>query len=287
MQGFDGGDPEETTSGGGRPGIEPRPELSVPNIDVVVITWNDGPLLARALGSVLGCKDVITRIIVVDNGSTPPAELPQHPRIVTTRNPDNRGVAAGRNQGARLGTAPLICFLDSDAALRPQSLRRLADAALANEDIAMAVPVYVDQAPEASAGRAPGLVRKLARMLGLWTEYGRMAGRDRAGTWDVDFGIGACQLVRRKAFDAVAGLDESYFYGPEDVDFCLRLREAGWRVVQVSDAPVDHPPRRRNRQLLTRRGAQHAWAVCRHLWRHRRFQHRAIRSTSRTIDRSD
>ena len=76
----------------------------------------------------------------------------------------------------------------------------------------------------------------------------------------------------RSAFDQVAGLDETYFYGPEDVDFCLRLRERGWRIVQLEAALVHHPPRRRNRRLFTRRGMRHARAVCRHLWRHRRFK---------------
>ena len=90
-----------------------------------------------------------------------------------------------------------------------------------------------------------------------------------AATWSVDFAIGACQLMRRVAFEGVGGLDESYFYGPEDVDFCLRLRDAGWEIVQAGDARCIHPPRRRNRKVLTRRGVAHGWAVVRHLARHR------------------
>jgi len=98
---------------------------------------------------------------------------------------------------------------------------------------------------------------------------------DTAGPWwDVDFAIGACQLVRREVFEAAGGFDEEYFYGPEDVDFCLRLREGGLRIVQVADAGCHHPPRRRNRAVFTRRGMRHATAVARHLWRHRGFSRR-------------
>jgi GT2 family glycosyltransferase len=85
----------------------------------------------------------------------------------------------------------------------------------------------------------------------------------------VDFAIGACQLFRRSAWEEVGGIDESYFYGPEDVDFCLRLRRRNFRIVQVADALCDHPPRRRNRRLLTIRGLRHAGAVTRYLIRRR------------------
>jgi GT2 family glycosyltransferase len=148
----------------------------------------------------------------------------------------------------------------------------MADLLAADEGVAVVGPVFVGQAPEASAGRAPTLRTKMARILDLRSTY---VGSDRSGAvWDVDFCIGACQLIRRRAWEGVGGLDETYFYGPEDVDFCLRLREAGWRVVQTSNAAVHHPPRRRYKRVLTRRGLEHGWAVARHHWRHRHFARR-------------
>jgi len=188
------------------------------------------------------------------------------------RNPANRGVAAARNQGARAGSAALLCLLDSDARLEAGALRGMVEILIQEDDIAVVGPVFVGQLPEASGGRAPTLRTKLARIADLRSTY---VASDRAGPiWDVDFCIGACQLIRRQAWDAVGGLDESFFYGPEDVDFCLRLRETGWRVVQARDAAVYHPPRRRYKRVLTRRGLQHGWAVARHQWRHRRFARR-------------
>lgn len=244
----------------------------IPPIDVVVLTWNDGPLLARAVESVVASEGVEAHIIVVDNGSDPPAEVAHEATLI--RNADNRGVAPARNQGVRAGSAPIVCLLDSDAALLPHSLATLAASVLASDDIGLAAPVFVGQTPEASAGRAPSTARKVARVLGWRDEYATVTRAPDAVQWDVDFSIGACQVFRRDAFDKVGGLDDTYFYGPEDVDFCLRLREAGWRIVQRSDALVEHPPRRRNRRLFSRRGINHAWAVTRHLWRHRGFGRR-------------
>lgn len=243
-----------------------------PLIDVVILTWNDDPQqLQAAIASAQSSVRVEARVVVIDNGSDIPAVVPDHERVAQLRNPTNRGVAAGRNQGAATGDAPLVCFLDSDARLSPSTLAALAEAM--ETDVALAAPVFVGQPPEASAGAAPTLVVKAARALNLRNSYRPVP--HSGPSWDVDFAIGACQLVNRHAFEAVGGFDERYFYGPEDVDLCLRLRRAGYRVVQVGSAYCEHPARRRFRRVLTRRGAQHAWALGRHLWRHRRF-HRQL-----------
>lgn len=236
-------------------------------VDVVILGWNDGPLLDTAVESAKASGGILGSITVVDNGSDPP--VPPIEGLKVIRNDANVGVSAGRNQGTRAGDSPLLCFLDSDAALRPETLDRLAEVLLADDRIGLTAPVFTGQTPEESAGRAPDLTRKLARLMGRTSTYAPMP---RSGpAWDVEFAIGACQLIRRAAFDEVGGLDESYFYGPEDIDFCVRLRRAGWRVVQV-DVPCDHPPRRRHRRLLTRAGVRHASAVARHLWRQRRYR---------------
>lgn len=246
--------------------------MTGPLIDVVVLTWNDGDLLTAAIDSALASVGVDVNVIVVDNGSDPPATVPDDPRVTLVRNTVNRGVAPARNQGAALGRAPFVCFLDSDARLLPSTLGHLLTPLAAGPEIALSAPVFTDQPAEASAGKAPTLADKALRVLDVRSTY-------RADTgigpwWDVDFAIGACQFVRRDAFESAGGFDETYFYGPEDVDLCLRLREAGLRVVQVEAAGCHHPPRRRNRRLLTRRGMLHASAVARHLWRHRNFNRR-------------
>jgi hypothetical protein len=249
-----------------------------PRVDVVILAWNDGPLVETAVHSALASDGVDVRVVVVDNGSKPPLQpTSTDDRLCVQRNPENRGVAGGRNQGVAATDAAIVCFLDSDARLEPTCLRTLVSA-LDEPSVAIAVPVFTDQSPQQSAGRAPTLTRKLLRLVNLRSDYD---GSSPSGVavWDVDFGIGACQVLRRAAFNAVDGLDESYLFGPEDVDFCLRVRKAGWRVVQVRDARCHHPARRAHRGVLTRRGLLHGAAVCRHLWRHRGTA-RALRGAS-------
>jgi GT2 family glycosyltransferase len=239
-------------------------------IDVVTLTWNDGDLLDRALASVLASEGVDVGVVVVDNGSDPPAVVPDDRRVRLISNAENRGVRA-RNQGTAAGAADLVAFVDSDVRLRPDTLATLAEVLEGHPDVALVCPVFEGQVPEASAGRAPTLSLKARRVLGLRDTYESMRPATGAASWDVDFSITACVLFRRSAFEAVGGLDEGYFYGPEDVDLCLRLKGAGWRILQVASATCHHPPRRRNRSLLSRRGVCHLQAVVRHLWRHRHF----------------
>lgn len=245
--------------------------MDAPHIDVVILTWNDGPLLEGAVGSAIDSRDVDVTVFVVDNGSDPPAGLVPRPNVVLLRQEENLGVARGRNLGVRAGTSNLVCLLDSDARLHGDTLASLSTVLECDSDVGLVGPVFVDQRPEDSGGAAPTLGRKVARVLGRTSSYGstRPVGSAR---WDVDFVIGACQLFRREAYDAVGGIDERWFYGPEDADFCIRLRDAGWRVMQCGDVVCDHPARRRNRRLFTRRGLAHSKAVAEFLWRHRRYR---------------
>ena len=240
-----------------------------PLVDVVILTWNDDSCLQEAIDSALASEGVDVCLWVVDNGSEPAAEVVRDPHVTLYRSPTNLGVASGRALGIALGAAPYVCLLDSDARLERSCLAQLVTAIECDAG-GLAVPVFVGQSPEASAGRAPTLAGKLGRGLGLTATYARTRSAVTAHKWEVDFGIGACQVMRRDVYEAVGGLDISIFYGPEDVDLCLRIRRAGWPVVQVANAACYHPPRRRNRSLLTRRGLRHAHAVIRHLWRHRR-----------------
>ncbi len=248
------------------------PFLPSPALDVVILTWNDAGVLEEAVASALDQDGVEVRVIVVDNGSEPPATA--RPDATFVRSDTNLGVGGGRNLGTRAGSAPYVCLLDSDARLRPHALRRLLAPLLTDDSVGLTAPVFSGQAPEASAGRAPTLRRKLARATNRTDCYDATPEQGRGSWWDVEFAIGACQVFRRAAFEAIGGIDDSARFGPEDVDFCLRLRHAGWRVVQVDGSTCDHPPRRAHRGLLTRRGLDHAAAFARHWWRH----HRAVPS---------
>lgn len=243
---------------------ETTPHGATPRVDVVILCWNDQAQAMEAIESALASDGVAVSVTLVDNGSEDP--VAPRPGVELVRSLRNIGVAAGRNLGGARGSAPLLCFLDSDAVLDRGCLQHLA-AALRDPAVALAAPVFAGHRPEHTAGRAPTLARKAVRGLGLTSTYAASSGPGPVRA--VDFAIGACQLVRRNAFEAVGGFDEQYFYGPEDVDLCLRLAIAGYQVVQVDGASCRHDARRTSRRLWTTRGVRHGAAVVRHLWTHR------------------
>jgi len=104
-----------------------------------------------------------------------------------------------------------------------------------------------------------------ARQLRQETE---MADWDHTATRDVDYMIGACQVIRRTALTDVGFLDERIFYGPEDVDFCLRLQQVGWRVVYHPEAVVFHLERRITRSFFSRLSYLHLRGLLYYFWKH-------------------
>ena len=243
---------------------------SSPNVDVVILTWNDADQLVEAVDSVLGATDVQPKVIVVDNGSDPAAPIIEDERVEWHRVEENLGVAGGRNIGLAASTAAYVCLLDSDATAEPQMLQALIQPMRTDNEIAMTCPVFSGQAAEIGAGRAPSFGRKVKRALRLTDTYAPMPRPADAPRWDVEFAIGACQMIRRAVLDEVGDLDDTHLFGPEDLEFCERLTKAGHRIVQVQAAVCHHKARRSHRRLLSARGRAHLWAVLRHYARRAR-----------------
>jgi glycosyltransferase involved in cell wall biosynthesis/GT2 family glycosyltransferase len=242
-------------------------------VSVVVLTWNSARHIGAALDA-LGREiaRVPAEVLVIDNGSTDDsvaiaaARLPQA-RIV--RNPTNRGVARARNQGARLARGRYVLFLDSDTEMRPGSLDAMVRFLDTHPAAAVVGPrlVYPDGAFQYSARRfptVPGWRRALARAVSE-----EMLDADWSVVQRVDYVIGACQLVRRDVFEAVGGLDDRMFYGPEDVDLCLRVWRAGGEVYYLPDAVVVHREQRITHRRLSALTLRHGAALAYYFWKHR------------------
>jgi N-acetylglucosaminyl-diphospho-decaprenol L-rhamnosyltransferase len=233
--------------GVGRVEGEGRPDLAV-----VVVNYNAGPLLERCLRSALErAGGARLEVVVVDNASTDgslEAALAL-PGVRVVRNPDNRGFAAAANQGIRATSAPFVLLLNPDAEVRSGTLAGLLDAARGHPRAGAIGPLV--RSPDGrvypSARRVPSLGMGLAHaFLGvLWpdnrfTRAYTMADWDRRSMRSVEWVSGSCMLLRREALDEVGLFDEGYFMYVEDVDLCTRLRAGGWEVLFTPDLEVVH-----------------------------------------------
>ena len=112
-----------------------------PLVTAVVTTYNQGPYIGAALGSVLAQTHRPLEIIVVDDGSTddtPERVDRSRDRVVYLRQP-NQGVAAARNTGVRQATGELIAFLDGDDLWEPEKLELQINAAVRHPESGLIV----------------------------------------------------------------------------------------------------------------------------------------------------
>lgn len=108
--------------------------MPTPQLSIIIPTHNRPQLLLRAVRSAIAQTLDDIEIIVVDDGSTPPVELPNYPQVKIVRLAPNRGGSAARNVGARAATARWITYLDDDDELLPQ-MAAVSLAALASADL--------------------------------------------------------------------------------------------------------------------------------------------------------
>jgi hypothetical protein len=264
-------------------------------VSAILLTWNSAAHVGPAMTSLSRELAGLTHeMVVVDNGSTDESveivrTLAPETRIV--RNPANLGVARARNQGMAATTGRRILFFDSDADMRPGSLVEMLGFLDDHPRAGVVGPQLVspDGTVQFSCRRFPTIqgkiVRQLPPRLGAMAPLiadEEMQDLDRTTPHPVDYVIGACQLIRREVFETVGLLDERMFYGPEDVDFCLRAWKAGWEVYYVPSAVVVHHEQRVARRLsvLTLR---HGMALGYYFWKHR-YLWRRPRLVSRVSD---
>lgn len=220
--------------------------MTVP-VSVVILSYNT---LALTLDCLARFADPALeqgwQVILVDNGSTDgtaQAVAARFPGVEVIRVPENQGYAAGNNRGLVQARGEAVILLNSDVEATPEALQALVDYLNAHPDVA-AVSAGLrtpDGQPQAFAfGDEPAPGYLLRRGLG------RLLGRAPLHDWavdhpvDVDWVSGACLAVRRQALEQVGLLDEGFFLYFEDVDWCLRMRRAGWRVVYNPSIQVIH-----------------------------------------------
>ena len=216
-------------------------------VSAIVVTYNAKPWIEPCLESVRGCE-----LIVVDNGSSDGT-----PELVRDRFPEarlieqqNRGLGAGWNAGMRAASGKWFFLLNADAWVVADGIAKLVEALENDPKAAVAGPRLCNQdgTLQRSVRGFPTLwrlateyffLRKLGprtRMLNAF--YGAGFHHDRE--LEAEFLMGAALLVRPQAVAEIGDLDERFFLFSEEVDWCWRFRQAGWKILFTPAAEVVH-----------------------------------------------
>ncbi len=230
---------------------EPSPVPAPATIAVVVVTYEsagDLPTCVRSLPEAAAPHEV--EIVVVDNASRDDsAGVARTLGVKVIENQRNLGYGSAVNRGAAETAAPWLLIANPDMRMQPGSLARLLATAGADPSIGCVGPCLrnPDGSDYPTGRRFPSLlVGGLHALLApVWpgnpaTRRYHLADLDRSRPATVDWVSGACMLLRRAALDEVDGFDSAYFMYFEDMDLCLRLARAGWRVVFEPGATVEH-----------------------------------------------
>ncbi|HEX8570379.1 MAG TPA: glycosyltransferase family 2 protein [Caulobacteraceae bacterium] len=212
---------------------------AAPAVQVVIVAWNSGEHLQRALDALAAQTFRDFEVVVWDNASADGAvdrlRLPGNARLV--RSAENLGFAAGNNRAVALSRSHWIAALNPDAFPEPGWLQALVGAA-EQYGAASAASLQLDDAdPDVLDGA--GDVFSVAGFAWRGGFGGRREEAPQAIV-EVFAACGAAALYRRDAFEAVGGFDERYFCYFEDVDLGARLRARGGRTVFVPQAVVRH-----------------------------------------------
>jgi len=227
-----------------------------PDISVSIVSFNTKDLLRDCIQSLLRSQsdhEATLEIIVADNGSsdgTHEMVREEFPDVKFIETGGNIGYGRANNAALAHATGRYYLILNSDTQVQPNALQTMMAYLDHHEEAGMvgARLVLNDGSTQASCATDPTLAAEFYEQFYLDKLFpkNRLIGRYRMTHWDyetvreVDQICGANFFIRSEAFKQIGGFDPAYFMYYEDIDFCIRLRRTGWKIVFLPDAVIHH-----------------------------------------------
>ena len=225
------------------------------DLSIIIVSYNVRSFLRQALQTLLDAsKGLETEIFVVDNNSIDGSKQMvrrEFPEVKLICNPDNAGFARANNQALSRCKGRYILLINPDTIVRPDTLQKMVD--------------FLDEHPEAGAAGCkilnpdgslqlschrgfPTPRAALLKLTGLSTLFPHnprfasynLSYLDPDQVHEVDVLSGSFMMVRREAVEQVGPLDERFFLYGEDIDWCYRIKKAGWKLFYAPVTEIVH-----------------------------------------------
>lgn len=225
------------------------------DLSIVILNYNTKQLTLDAIQSVYDSELAYSsEIILVDNASSDGLieEIPRiYPKVQVIANKENVGFSRANNQGIRISKGRYVLLLNSDTILEKDALQKMI--------------AFMDKHPKVGAGGGKlvlpdGSLDKACRRgfptpsASFYYAFGfskmfpdkprfnqyQLGYLSPDETYPVDCLVGAFMMVRREAIDQVGLLDEEFFMYGEDIDWCYRIKQAGWEIYYYPEAKITH-----------------------------------------------
>lgn len=215
------------------------------DLSVVILNYKTPDETICAIKSVIEtCNDLLVEIIVVDNNSNDNSTLlikESIPNVSIIELDNNKGFAAGMNEGIKASKGQYVLLLNSDTNVLSGAINTMLSSLKEDVSIGICSPKLVD--------KEGNLSRSLLIVPTVWRLFFSGVGKFRYKQWvkkiekellDVECVEGTALLLPRSVIDKVGMLDEGFFFYHEIVDWCMRIKKAGYRVVLNPRAEIMH-----------------------------------------------
>lgn len=220
----------------------------MPKVAVVILNWNGRKFLEQFLPALVLHTGTDAELIIADNASTDDSLAflsKQYPNIRVILNKENGGFSKGYNEALAQVSAEYYVLLNSDIEVSPNWIPPMLAMMEADPKIAACQPkllAFHEKTQFEYAGGAGGFIDKFGypfcrgRLFQtLETDHGQY---DEA--MEIFWATGACMFVRADLYHQFDGLDNDFFAHMEEIDFCWRLKNAGYKIMYCPDAKVYH-----------------------------------------------
>ena len=224
-------------------------------LSIIIVNWNTEDLLKQTLDSVFKeTKNFDFEVIVVDNNSMKDDSVKMikenFPQVVLIENKENLGFSRANNQGLKIAKGEYLMLLNSDVIVLNQAIEKLVGFLDKHPETHMAGPKLLNKDmtfQHACRRGVPDPLNSLFYLTGLYKIF-KNAKIDSYKKFNVSENesgrtealSGAAMMFRREVYEKIGGLDEDFFMYGEDLDFCKRVSDMGWRTFYVSEAEIIH-----------------------------------------------
>jgi len=216
---------------------------------VLIVNYASWPLTLRCIESLRETRYEDFEIVVVDNDSVEPPELPSDVRLI--RNEENVGFARAHNTGIAASGGDPVVLINPDTLVERDFFELLEGFLEGNPRVGIVGPRILDSEGDLqlSARREisaiSGLLGRTSLLTQLFPKSSLVkshfpAVTDQSHPTAVDWVSGACMVIRRDTLRDVGSLDERFFMYFEDADLCRRSRASGWLVYYLPEVEIVH-----------------------------------------------
>ncbi|PID85069.1 MAG: glycosyl transferase [Chloroflexi bacterium] len=223
------------------------------DLSIIIVSWNVADLLRDCLHSIVaGRGELELQVIVVDSASSDNSVAmvrDEFPWVELLACDENVGFPKGNNLGLARANGRYVLLLNPDTVILGDALPQMMSFMRQNSGVGVlgCQLLNADGTVQSSKRRFPTLAT--AFFESTWLEFAAPKGVLKRyyaedlpddATNDVDWVVGACMLLPTQVVAAVGGMDEAYFMYSEELDWCRRIKDSGWRVVYYPEAKIIH-----------------------------------------------